>query len=177
MKPSLDFLKKMKDNSVVPTVPSQEEYSHHNTSANVKRSESRTSSSANKQLASSDTQEQEEENNRHTKPKIKIEIKKTTEKEIEDIIKRFKKTNNPVLSLFIAKKYYELGNYHKSYNYALITNQIDSTIEDSWIIFAKSLVKLGQKERAVKTLEAYIKTSSSNKAKILLDNIKLGKFK
>jgi translation initiation factor 2 beta subunit (eIF-2beta)/eIF-5 len=118
----------------------------------------------------------EEEEKEEKKPKITIEVKQTSAKEIQQIVKRFKKTNNPILSLFIAKKYYDMGNYNQSYNYALITNQIDNTIEDSWIIFAKSLVKLKQKGRAIKILQAYIDKSGSNKAKILLDNIKTGKF-
>ena len=97
--------------------------------------------------------------------------------DINTIIKRFKKNNNPALSLFIAKKYYELGDYHNSYNYALITNQINNSIEDSWIVFSKSLVKLDKKDMAIKTLKDYIKDSYSNNAKILLDDIQSGKFK
>ncbi|RLA81721.1 MAG: hypothetical protein DRG78_08825 [Epsilonproteobacteria bacterium] len=97
--------------------------------------------------------------------------------DIRDIIKRFKKNNNPALSLFVAKKYYELGEYHKAYNYALITNQIDRDIDASWIIFAKSLVKLNQKDMAIKTLKQYLESSHSSSAKILLDEIVSGKFK
>jgi predicted Zn-dependent protease len=108
--------------------------------------------------------------------KISIKIQ-NTQSDIKDIIRRFKKNNNPALSLFVAKKYYELGDYHKAYNYALMTNEINRDIEASWIIFAKSLVKLGKKDMAVKTLEKYINQSQSNSAKILLDEINSGKFK
>jgi len=97
--------------------------------------------------------------------------------DIRNIIKRFKKNNNPALSLFVAKKYYELGEYHKAYNYALITNQINRDIDASWIIFAKSLVKLKQKDMAIKTLNEYLKSSHSRSAKILLEEITSGKFK
>lgn len=107
----------------------------------------------------------------------KITIKrKNTDKDISEIISRFKNNNNPALSLFVAKKYYEMGNYHQSYNYALITNQINNEIEDSWIIFAKSLVKLGKKNMAIKSLNEYIKISHSSSAQTLLDSIILGKF-
>ncbi len=106
-----------------------------------------------------------------------IQIKKNnTYNDIQHVIKRFKKNNNPALSLFVAKKYYELGEYKKSYNYALRTNEINKDIEASWIIFAKSLVKLDKKEMAVKTLKKYINHSDSNKAKILLDEIISGKI-
>jgi len=108
----------------------------------------------------------------------KISItKRDSSDDIRHIIKRFKKNNNPALSLFIAKKYYELGEYHKAYNYALITNEIDRDIDASWIVFAKSLIKLNQKEMAIKTLKQYIESSHSSSAKILLDEIQSGKFK
>lgn len=96
------------------------------------------------------------------------------EKDIQDVIKRFKKNKNPALSLFVAKRYYELGRYQKAYNYALITNDINSEIEDSWLIFARSLVRLDQRKMAIKALNSYIDDSDSARAKILLDDIKHG---
>jgi len=110
------------------------------------------------------------------KRSIKIKITQD-QKDIKDVIKRFKINNNPALSLFVAKKYYQLGDYHKSYNYALITNQLNNNIEASWIIFAKSLMKLDKKEMAINTLKKYIDSSHSPRAKILLDEIQSGKFK
>ena len=107
-----------------------------------------------------------------------ITIKKqNTYEDIEYVIKRFKKNNNPALSLFVAKKYYELGEYKQAYNYALITNEINNNIEASWIIFSKSLVKLNQKSKAIQTLQQYINHSNSNQAKVLLKEIVSGKFK
>jgi tetratricopeptide (TPR) repeat protein len=106
----------------------------------------------------------------------KINISKT-DQDIQHVIKRFKKNNNPALSLFIAKNYYKIGEYHKAYNYALITNELNNDIEGSWIVFAKSLVKLNEKEMAIKTLKKYVNTSHSSQAKILLDEILSGKFK
>jgi len=64
-----------------------------------------------------------------------------------------------------------------SYNYSLITNELNNNIEASWIIFTKSLVKLNKKEMAVKTLQQYVEHSQSNQAKLLLDEITSGKFK
>lgn len=96
--------------------------------------------------------------------------------DIQHVVQRFKKSNNPALSLFAAKKYYDLANYNQAYNYSLITNELNNEIEDSWIIFAKSLVKLKQRDKAIKILNNYIEHSHSQRAKILLDNIKAGKF-
>lgn len=103
--------------------------------------------------------------------------RQNTQEDIQHVIKRFKRNNNPALSLFIAKKYYELGEYNKSYNYALMTNQINDNIDASWIIFSKSLVKLNKKDEAIKILKKYIQHSHSSQAKILLDDIRSGKFR
>lgn len=102
---------------------------------------------------------------------------KKNESDLKDVIRRFKQNKNPALSLFIAKRYYELGKYQKSYNYALMTNEIDKSIDESWILFSKSLVKLGQHELAVVTLKSYLKTSKSSQAEILLRKIESGSFK
>ncbi len=120
----------------------------------------------------------EEKQNLTIKKKTSIEIKRNQESDdIRHVIRRFKVNNNPALSLFVAKKYYKIGKYKKAYNYALITNQINSNIEASWIIFAKSLMKLKEQEMAIKTLKKYIDNSHSSRAKILLDEIQSGKFK
>ncbi len=115
-----------------------------------------------------------------TKIENKASEKITINKEnsdIQDVIKRFNVNKNPALSLFIAKKYYQLAEYEHSYNYALTTNGIDSNIDESWIIFAKSLVKLNQRDKAIQTLEQYVSSTKSQNAKIFLDDLKSGKFK
>ena len=100
-----------------------------------------------------------------------------SDSDLKDVIRRFKKNKNPALSLFIAKRYYAAGEYQKSYNYALMTNEIDKNIEESWIIFSKSLVKLGQHELAMNTLKSCLKTTKSTAADVLLRKIESGTFK
>jgi hypothetical protein len=70
--------------------------------------------------------------------------------DIESIERRFKETSNPNLGLFIAKYHYEHGNYSDAYNYSLKTNTLNSKIDESWIIFSKSLLKLGKVDQAKK---------------------------
>jgi len=112
------------------------------------------------------------------KENVKINIRRReSQNDIKEVLARFQKNNNPALSLFAAKKYYELGNYKQAYNYALITNKINNDIEESWLIFSKALVKLGKKEEAIKTLKKYINYSNSSNAEILLDEIQRGKFR
>lgn len=110
--------------------------------------------------------------------KSSINIARKDEMEdIAHVIKRFNVNHNPALSLFVAKKYYQLGDYEQAYNYALITNDINNNIEESWLIFSKSLVKINKKEMAIETLKKYISHSHSSQARQLLDEIQAGKFK
>lgn len=110
-------------------------------------------------------------------PKQNIQISnKTSNNDLDTIIKRFKANRDPNLGLFIAKKYYKKKDYTNAYNYSLLTNELDNSIEQSWIIFSKSLVRLHKKEQAISTLEQYISYSNSQNAKILLNKINTGKF-
>ncbi len=97
--------------------------------------------------------------------------------DIESVARRFKDTSNPSLGLFVARYHYDHGNYNEAYNFALKTNSINNNIDESWIIFSKSLVKLGKVEQAKKTLQAYIGESNSESARSLLDSIERGTFK
>lgn len=162
LNPSLDFMKNLQTNSIATYEPK------------VEKTQTQNIKSINKEKKS-------EEKDKVLEIKEKIPtltlIKQDTIDDINLVIKRFKKSNNPALSLFIAKKYYKLKKYHKAYNYALITNAIDKDIDESWILFSKSLIKLGKKDMAINTLTKYIEQSDSINAKVLLDNIKSGKFK
>lgn len=102
--------------------------------------------------------------------------KQDTAKDIKNILKRFQEDKNPALSLFLAKKYYELGEYEKAAKYALITNKLNKEIEDSWLIFSKSLVKMHHKDKAISILRQYIKSSHSTNAAVLLHDIQSGEF-
>jgi hypothetical protein len=164
--PSLSFINEM--NSNIPYYQSSETSQEKSDDQNVYQSQKQ-------ELEDEAVQEKSIEQVQEVKA-VKIE-RKNTQDDILQVIERFKKSNDPALSLFVAKKYYELGDYHKSYNYALITNELNNNIEASWIIFAKSLVKLNEKEMALKTLRQYIEHSGSNQAKLLLDEIRNGKFK
>ena len=97
--------------------------------------------------------------------------------DIEDLQERFKTTSNANLGLFIARYYYDKGNFQEAYNFALKTNSINNRIDESWIIFAKSLVKLGRSDHAKKTLQLYLQQSNSESARALLDSIDKGTFK
>jgi hypothetical protein len=97
--------------------------------------------------------------------------------DINTLERRFKETSNANLGLFIARYYYDRGDYNEAYNYALKTNNTNDKIDESWIIFSKSLVKLGRTDQAKKTLQVYISQSNSENARGLLDMIENGNFK
>jgi hypothetical protein len=57
-----------------------------------------------------------------------------------------------------------------------MANQSDPENEKSWIWFAKSKVKLGEKEDAITALKAYLKHNKSRAAQTLLNQINLGEL-
>jgi len=89
-----------------------------------------------------------------------------------DVEKRFYQSHDTDDSLFLAKSYFRKGNYKKSEYWALQTNKVSSNIEESWIIFAKSKVKLGRKNEAIQILNNYVKRSKSRSARNLLYKLK-----
>ena len=123
------------------------------------------------------------------KPRVKIEttvieeprkkvhlniIETTSLSAYKDVEKRFNQSHDTDDSLFLAKSYYRKGSYEKAEYWALQTNKVNGNIEESWLIFAKSKVKLGRKNEAIRILTAYIKKSNSSQAKSLLHKIKKG---
>jgi hypothetical protein len=90
----------------------------------------------------------------------------------KDVEKRFYQSHDTDDSLFLAKSYYRKRNYKKSEYWSLQTNKVNTNIEESWIIFAKSKVKLGRRNEAIRILTNYTKRSNSSAAKNLLYKLK-----
>jgi len=95
---------------------------------------------------------------------------------IRDIKINFSKNKNYKDSLQLAEIYYKDGQYTESEKWALVTNNLNSDIEEGWLIFVKSKIKMGDYEEAQEVLEVYIKKTNSVEAKKLLDEIKRDKF-
>jgi len=94
----------------------------------------------------------------------------------KEVAERFRETQDTDDSLFLARTYYNMGQYKKAEYWALQTNNVNSHIEESILIFAKAKTKLGHKNEAIRILSKYIKGSDSREAKILLKTIKKGKL-
>ena len=71
----------------------------------------------------------------------------------------------------ISEKFLEQKKYKKALKWALISNEIDDKNENSWILFAKSKMKMGKKQDAINALNAYLKNNHSTNVKNLLDDI------
>lgn len=91
-----------------------------------------------------------------------------------DIENRFEFAKDKSDSLFLAKYYYDKMDYEKAEKWALETNRIDNTVEESWLIFAKSLAKRGKRIEALKVLRALSDKSESASGKKLMDKIRRG---
>jgi len=89
----------------------------------------------------------------------------------KDVEKRFYQSHEMDDALFLAKSYYKKNNYKKAAFWALETNKLDNDLEESIFIFVKSKVKLGQKNKGILILKAYIEKSNSIEAKNLLYKI------
>lgn len=103
----------------------------------------------------------------HKKNHFKI-TKVSSKSAYQEVEKRFHQFHDVDDALFLARVYYHNGAYEKSELWALKTNKLNNRLEESWIIFAKSKIKLGRIDEAKHILSNYIKQSNSQKAKILL---------
>ena len=113
------------------------------------------------------------ENVSKDRKKIHIDIIETSSvTAYKDVEKRFLQSHDVDDSLFLAKSYYKKGHYKEAEYWALETNKIDESIEESVLIFVKSKAKLGHRNEAESILTNYINTTGSQEAKNVLFRIK-----
>lgn len=98
-------------------------------------------------------------------------------KEIDTIAylkQKYYSTSSIVFALMLCEEYYDNKNYEESLKWALTANDIDSENTKTWFWFAKSKVKLNQKDDAIKALKAYLSNNRSKRLSTLLNKIELG---
>ena len=105
----------------------------------------------------------------------KIHLSSSSSNYIETMKRKFLKHKNPRDALLLAKVFYKRKLYKKAEKWSFSANKIDKSLEESWIIFAKSKAKLGKKDEAIKILFMYYKKNKSKKIKELIQNIKRGR--
>jgi len=114
-------------------------------------------------------------NDNSPKERVHVDIIETnSDAAYEEVEKRFLVSQDIDDSLFLAKSYYDKGNYQRAEYWALETNKLDESLEESIFIFVKAKVKLGNKVEALNMLKHYIKKSDSEDAKNLLYQLQNG---
>lgn len=108
------------------------------------------------------------------KPKGYIKIESHEVNSISYLKDKFDTTHNIIFAIMLAEEYYTNKNYSECNKWALIANNIDAENEKSWIWFAKSKVKLGQKNDAILALKTYLKSNKSQSIQSLLNQIMVG---
>jgi len=107
----------------------------------------------------------------HRKKK-KIKFQQSTNNYMSIMKQKFAQNKNPRDALLVAKAYYSAGNYKKSEEWSLKANNLNSNLDESWLIFAKSKDKMGKRREALKILIAYYNKSKSSKVKALINKMK-----
>jgi len=105
-----------------------------------------------------------------------IHMHSSSKNYIETMKKKFLKNRTPREALLLAKAFYREKNYKESEKWALEANKLDSHLDESWIIFAKTKAKMGKKSEAIKILAMYYKKSKSPKVMAMIEKIKTGKL-
>ncbi|OUT09804.1 hypothetical protein B9N66_04470 [Campylobacter concisus] len=105
------------------------------------------------------------------KPKIDIQIS-SENNEISMLKENFNKSKNPEIALKIARKCYQDKRYSDTIKWALSANNLDSSIEESWVMFAKAKYMLKQKDDALRALEEYNKNKNKPEINELINKIK-----
>ena len=106
------------------------------------------------------------------KPK-KILIQQKTAS-LKDLKKEFYYAPSCSKALIIAQRYYENRQYKDSMKWSLKANKLNKKNEESWILFAKSLYKIGHKQKAIQTLQFYLQRHNSPHAKAVLISMQKG---
>jgi len=94
---------------------------------------------------------------------------------VKTIESRFQDTKDYDDAMFLAKYYYAKANYKEAEKWAMQANLIDSSQEESWVLFAKSKAKQGRRADALRVLQAYFDRTGSMRIKNLIDKIRRGK--
>ena len=105
----------------------------------------------------------------------RVNIQVTSASNEESVLReQFLKTNNPTIALELARLNFRNNNFKEAIKWSLAANDIDNSLEESWIIFAKSKYKLKQSDDAVKALREYNKNLNKASINELINKIKSG---
>ena len=108
--------------------------------------------------------------------RIQFEMTDAKNREVvKEIEARFPETRDFDDAMYLAKYYYGKHQYKKAETWAMRANGIDSSQEESWLLYGKAKAKQGHRAEALRILQAYYDQSGSLRAKMLIDKIRKGK--
>jgi len=90
-------------------------------------------------------------------PQIKIIIK-SQKQTLQSLVNAYNISPDYAQAIKIAKIYFNKQNYKKTIEWSKKANQIEPENPISWLLFAKSLIKLGKSKKAKEVLIAYLNT-------------------
>ncbi len=90
---------------------------------------------------------------------------------LPQMLQNYKKHPSIDLANMIANEYYQQKEYQKAMKWAIKANEFDKENEQSWILYAKSAYKLGQKQKAINALKIYLRKHPSKRVKKLLSQM------
>jgi len=95
------------------------------------------------------------------KSQIKIIIK-SQKQTLQSLVNAYNISPDYAQAIKIAKIYFNRHNYKKTIEWSKKANQIKPENPTSWLLFAKTLVKLGKSKKAKEVLSAYLNTYGAN---------------
>ncbi|WP_292654923.1 hypothetical protein [Nitratifractor sp.] len=108
--------------------------------------------------------------------RIRLEVTDAKSRQVvKEIETRFSNTQDYDDAIYLAKYYYGKHRYKKAEIWAMRANSIDSSQEESWLLYGKAKAKQGHRAAALRILQAYYDQSGSMRAKMIIDRIRRGK--
>jgi len=106
------------------------------------------------------------------KPSISMSSKPISDMQKVELYKQeFNSSPSYENAIKIAEAYFDIGSYEDSRDWALVANEKSANAPGGWILFAKSLYKMGKKGEAVAVLESYLKRNDSAEVKAALKSL------
>jgi hypothetical protein len=99
--------------------------------------------------------------------------KKKISNKYKSLKRSFYKKYDYKVALKLSRLYFDNGKYKDSLKWSMIANELNELDENSWILFAKSKIKLGDKKSAKKALDMYYKKYKSPRVKEILNKVDL----
>jgi tetratricopeptide (TPR) repeat protein len=102
---------------------------------------------------------------------VPISSKRAKPKSLKYLRKKFYASNDVKYAFAIAERFLEMKKYKEALKWSLIANELAPESDRSWLLFAKTKLKMGKRQDAINILQAYLKTYDSNKVSRFLKKI------